>query len=104
MIFSTNKKTVSQHNDQVLETATKTLVISFDQEKFEEILSQGGNNLLSMRKHRKIILPKALLVVLLKVAFFEVKQTQRESNLPSDKVRHAQCEPKNTSGEISKTV
>jgi len=36
---STNEKTMSQHDNQAMETTTGTLVISFDQEKFEEILS-----------------------------------------------------------------
>ena len=40
--FSTNEKIVSQHEDQALEATTKPLVISFDQEKFKEILSQGA--------------------------------------------------------------
>ena len=60
--FFTNEKIVSQREDQSLEATTETLVIIFDQEKFEDILSQGGNILLSVR-NRKITLAKASLVV-----------------------------------------
>jgi len=53
-LFSTNEKIVSQRDDQALEATTETLVISFDQKEFEEILSQGVNNPLFVRKHKKI--------------------------------------------------
>jgi len=49
---------VSQHEDQVLEATTETLVISFERDKFEKILSQGDNSSLSVRKHKNITLAK----------------------------------------------
>ena len=70
--FSTNEKIVSQRDDQALEATTKILIISFDQEKFGEILPQGGNNPLSVRKHRKITLAKVPLVVSFKSVSFEL--------------------------------
>jgi len=73
----------------------------FDKEKFEEILSQGGNNPLSVRKNKKVILANASLAIPLKAAFYEAKQTQYESSLPSDESRYTQYEPKNTSGYIT---
>ena len=54
-----NKETVSQCNDQSLEPVLfKNLVIHFDQEKFEELLSEGSP-VLHARKHRKISVAKA---------------------------------------------
>ena len=69
--FSTNEKIMLQHEDQALEATTETLVISFDQEKFKEFLSQGDNSPLSVRKHRKITLAKAPLAMSLKSISFE---------------------------------
>ena len=73
IIFSTDEKVVSQHDDQTLGSTTKTLVISFDQEKFEEILSQGSNNPLFVRKHRKIFVGNASFAVSLKEPSSEAK-------------------------------
>ena len=53
-VFWRNKETVSQCNDQNLEPGIlENLVIHFDQEKFEELLSEGSQ-VLHTRKHRKI--------------------------------------------------
>ena len=41
--FPANEKIVSQCDDQALKATTETLIISFDQKKFKEILSQGSN-------------------------------------------------------------
>jgi len=103
-VFSTDKKVVSQHDDQTLGSTIETLVISFDQEKFEEILSQVSNNPLSMHKHKKIFVAKTPFAISLKEASCEAKQTQGESNISSGEARHAQCEPKITSSEVSKTL
>ena len=103
-IFSNNKKIVLQHEDQTLKTTTETFVISFDHEKFEEILSQSGNSPLLVRQHRKITLTKAPLAVSLKPISFEANQTQRETKQSSGKARRAQYEPDTISGEVSKTL
>jgi len=42
--FFNNKKIVSQCNDETLGFTAETLVIQFDQESFEQILSDGGSN------------------------------------------------------------
>jgi len=39
IVFFNTKKTVSQCEDQTLRSTAKTLVIQFDQEKFEKLLS-----------------------------------------------------------------
>jgi len=54
-----NKETVSQCNGQNLEPVIfKNLVIHFDKEKFEELLSEG-NPVLYTQKYRKISVAKA---------------------------------------------
>ena len=58
-VFWRNKETVSQCNDQNLEPVIfENLVIHFDQEKFEELLSEDSP-VLHTRKHRKILAVKA---------------------------------------------
>jgi len=52
--FSTAKNQVWQCDDQTLESIAETLVINFDQEKFELLLTGGGKNPLCVRKHRKV--------------------------------------------------
>ena len=57
-VFFRNKE-IMQCNGQSLEPVTvKNLVIHFDQEKFEELLS-GGSPVLHARKHRKVSVAKA---------------------------------------------
>jgi len=60
-IFSTNEKMVSQCDNQTLGSTTEILVIHFDQEKFEQLLSEGDTRPLKVRKHRKIFLARTLL-------------------------------------------
>ena len=58
-VFWHNKETVSQCNGQNLEPVIfENLVIHFDQEKFEELISEGSP-VLHTRKHRKISVAKA---------------------------------------------
>ena len=45
---------VSQYDDETLGSTFEMLVIQSDQEKFEQILSEGGSSLIIVRKHRKI--------------------------------------------------
>jgi len=44
-------------------SAGETLVIQFDQEKFEQLLSEGGSNPASARKHMKIFMARSLLAI-----------------------------------------
>ena len=52
--FSTIENQVAQCDDQTLESITETLVIHFDQEKFEQLLSWCSTSPLHVRKHRKV--------------------------------------------------
>jgi len=53
-VFFRNKKMVSQCNAQGVEPMTvENLVVHFDQEKFEELLSEGGQAY-NTRKHRRV--------------------------------------------------
>ena len=58
--FSTNEKVVSQCDDRTLKSTAEILVIYFDQEKFEQLLSMGNTSPCAC-KHKKISLAKALL-------------------------------------------
>ena len=58
-VFWRKKQTVSQCEGQNPEPITfKNLVVHFDQEKFEELLSEGSL-VLHTRKHKKISVAKA---------------------------------------------
>jgi len=59
--FSTNEKLVLQCDNQTLGSTAEMLVIQFDQEKFEQLLSTGKTSPLSMRKHRKNVIAKVSL-------------------------------------------
>ena len=41
IVFSTEEKAVAQTNLKLLESTVKSLIVEFDQEKFEELLSSG---------------------------------------------------------------
>ena len=58
--FSTNEKVVSQHDKIAVGDMAETLVIEFDQDRFEELLSSGKSSPVSLRKHRKITIAKAM--------------------------------------------
>jgi len=58
-VFFRNKEMMSQCNNQNVEPITvKNLVIHFDQENFEELLS-GGSPVLHTQKHKRISVAKA---------------------------------------------
>ena len=53
-LFSAADNQVSQCDDQTFGSIAETLVINFDQEKFEQLLTGGSKNPLRVRKHRKV--------------------------------------------------
>ena len=57
--FSTAKNQVSQCDDQTLGSIAEMLVINFDQERFEQLLSEGITSPLHVRKHRKVSVTRA---------------------------------------------
>ena len=79
-IFSNNEKMVSQCNDEIL---AETLVIQLDQERYEQILSEGGASPTNMRKHKKI-----------SVARFTLATAR---NQVSDETKKATCRPNSVS-------
>jgi len=84
-IFLNNKKTVSQCDD---ESTAETMVIYFDQEKFEQFLFGGSTNPLHVRKHMKITLAKTSLAKAWKQISFETSK--------------ALCKPTVASGEANR--
>ena len=49
-LFSSAENQVSQCDDQTFESITETLVIYFDQERFEQLLSGGSTSALHVHK------------------------------------------------------
>ena len=128
----TGRKMVSQCDNTTLRSTTETLIIYFNQEKFEQLFFKGGTSLLNVCKHRNISLAKSplatswkLVSVETKKAFCEpisvssdAKQTRSESTavstetkmvlyehiLASCEARKALCEPKRAFAKASWTT
>jgi len=95
-VFFRNKETMSQCNSQNLEPViVKNLVIHFDQEKFEELLS-GGSPVLHALKYRKVSVTKTLIATEQKPALTGQATGQTSSQLPQPqprlKVPHARLD------------
>ena len=60
--FSTTENVVSQCDDQIFGSIVETLVINFDQEEFDQLLSGGSASRLNVRKHWRIFLARPPLV------------------------------------------
>jgi len=80
----------------------ENLVIHFDQEKFEELLS-GGGSVLHARKHRKVSMAKTSVATERKPALtgqatgrtsFQLLSASTEAKSASRKARQVLCEPK----------
>jgi len=62
-VFFRNKEMMSQCNSQSAESITiETLVIHFDQEKFDKLL-YGGDPILHEQNHRRVFIAKAPVVI-----------------------------------------
>ena len=57
-IFSTIEKIVAQHDKVAVGDMSETLVIEFDQDNYEELLSSGKSSPIPLRKYRKITVAK----------------------------------------------
>ena len=57
--FSTAENQVSEYDVQTLGSTTEMLVIHFDQEKFEQLLSGGSTSPLLVHKYRKITVARS---------------------------------------------
>jgi len=58
-VFSTPENQVSQCDDQTFRSIAETLVIHFDQEKFEQLLSGGSKSPLRVCKHKEVSIARA---------------------------------------------
>ena len=81
--FSTAENQVSQCEDQTLGSIAETLVIHFDQEKFEQLLSWGSKNPLYVRKHRNVSIAKVPLATFGKQVSVEIIKVPCKSNTAS---------------------
>jgi len=72
--FFNNKKMTPQCNDGTLGSTVETLVIQFDQEKFELLLSEGGSSPTTARKHKKISVVRSPLTTVEKQVSDETKK------------------------------
>jgi len=52
--FSTDENVVAQADVRLLRKTVESLIVKFDQEKFEEFLSSGSASPKTMRKNRKV--------------------------------------------------
>ena len=91
-IFFNNKKTVPQCDDETLGSTAETLVIQFDQERFEQILSEGGSNPTSARKHMKISVAKSPLTTAQEQVSHETKKATCRPNSVSIETKLASCQ------------
>jgi len=85
---------VSQCDDQTLGFLAETLVIHFDQEKFEQLLSGGNKSPLHVHKHRKVSVAKVPLATSGKQVSVETTEVLFEPNSASCEAKQAPCESK----------
>jgi len=74
------KKMAPQSDDETLGSTAKTLVIQFDQERFEQLLSESGSSPISVRKHRKISVVRSPLTTTRKQVSNEMKEATCRPN------------------------
>ena len=84
---------MSQCDDQTLGSVVETLVINFDQEKFEQLFSRGSASPLNVRKHQRISLVRAPLVKAWnqKLVSIETSMAPCEPTLASCGSQQASC-------------
>jgi len=88
--FSTAENQVSQSDDQTFGSIAETLVIHFDQERFEQLLSRGSTSPLHLCKNREVSVAKAPMAN-------SWKQVSVETN-------KALCKPITVLGEAKQTL
>jgi len=88
--FSTVENQVSQCDDQTFGSIAETLVIHFDPERFEQLLSGGSKSPLRVRKHKEVSVARAPLA-----------NSQKQVCAETDK---ALCKPITVSGEAKQTL
>ena len=85
---------MSQCDDQTLGSIAETLVINFDQEKFEQLLIRGNKNPLRVRKHRKVSIANVSLATSEKQVSVETTEVLHEPNSASCEANQALRKPK----------
>ena len=63
-----------QSDDETLGSTAETLVIQFDQERFEQVLSGGGKSPSNVHKHRKVSVVRSPLTTVEKQVFDKTKK------------------------------
>jgi len=72
-------------------STAETLIIHFDQERFEQLLSRGGTSLLHMRNHRKVSVARASLASSWKQVSIEPTEVPSEPITASREAKQALC-------------
>ena len=80
-------------------STAETLVIHFDQEKCEQLLFGCSTSPLHVRKHRKVSIARAPLVIYGKKVSVETTEVPCEPNTASREAKPAPCAPKKASRE-----
>ena len=85
---------MSQCDDQTLGSIVETLIIHFDQKKFEQLLSGSSKSPVHVRKQRKVSITKVPLATSEKQVSVETIMVICEPNTASCEARQALCELK----------
>jgi len=93
--FCTNEKVVAQTNLKLLRSTIESLIVEFNSEKFEKLLSSGSISSKSTRQYKKVSLetrsqvfsktsqrkPRTLFDKAIGLTFFEAPTASREANM-----------------------
>ena len=91
-VFFNNKKTVPQCDNETLGSTAEMLVIQFDQEKFEQLLSKGSSSPINVCKYRKIFMARSPLATAVKQVSDETKEAACRPNSASCKAKQTPME------------
>jgi len=100
-VFFTAENQVSQFDDQTFGSIAEMLVIHFDQERFEQLLSGGSTNLLHVRKHMEVSVARAPLATSLKQVSIETNKALCKSITVSGKTKQTLCKSSLASAETN---
>ena len=75
-------------------STAKTLIIHFDQKKFEQLFSRGSTGPLQVCKHRKVSVARAPLATFEKQVSVKIIEVLCEPNIASCEAKPAPCAPK----------
>jgi len=75
-------------------STAETLIIHFDQKKFEQLFSRSSTSPLYVRKHRKVSVARAVLATSGKQVSVKIIEVLCEPNIASREAKLAPCAPK----------